>query len=158
MDASGRIWITTDNGLVILDARGELLQQWLPGTVAGVDGTITAIAVVDDGPALPALRPAATGTVTGKVTRGGKPVPRATVELCDLPLISFTTSPCDSSTFARTATTDDAGRFQLPEIPIGSYSFAVKPDARWRVMMTGSNCCSRLRAGGTFDVGTITVD
>ncbi len=158
VDASGRIWITTDNGLVIIDARGELLQHWLPGTVAGVDGTVTAIAVVDDGPALPTLRPPATGTVTGRVTRGGKAIARATVELCDVPLVTFESTPCESSTFSRTATTDDAGRFQLPEIPIGSYSFAIKPDARWRVMMTGSNCCSRLRAGGTFDVGTITVD
>ncbi|MBZ0232185.1 MAG: carboxypeptidase-like regulatory domain-containing protein, partial [Deltaproteobacteria bacterium] len=101
---------------------------------------------------------AATGTITGRVLRDGKPVARATVEICDMPLITFQTTPCGSSTFARTALTNDAGEFQLPDIPVGSYSFAVKPDGRWRVMMTGSNCCTRLRAGATFDIGAITVD
>ncbi|HUQ05360.1 MAG TPA: hypothetical protein VM261_22815 [Kofleriaceae bacterium] len=158
VDAGGRSWITTDNGLVILDGRGELVQQWLPGTVAGIDGTVTAIAVVDDGPTLPELRAAATGTITGRVLRGGKPVARAAVELCDMPLITFQTTPCAGAIFTRTATTDARGTFQLTDIPVGSFSFAVKPDARWRVMLGSSNCCTKLTAGGSFDVGAITID
>lgn len=156
VDGAGRVWLTTDNGVVILDAGGDLVQQWAPGTVAGLDGKITALAVVGDGPTLPPLRAAATGTVTGRILRAGKPVARATVELCDMPLMVFERTPCDSSTRSFTGTAAADGAFRIEGVPIGTYGFAIKPDARWRVLLDG-DCCSRLEPGGTFDVGAITV-
>jgi ligand-binding sensor domain-containing protein len=156
IDAAGRVWLTTDNGVVIVDARGDLVQQWAPGTVAGLDGKVTALAVVDDGPAMPPLRAAATGTITGRVLRAGKPVARATVELCDMPLMVFERTPCASATAAFSGTTAADGTFQIPGVPVGSFGFAVKPDATWRVLLDG-NCCSGLEPGGSYDIGAITV-
>jgi len=157
VDGAGRVWLTTDNGLVILDADGDLAQQWLPGTVAGVAGAITAVAVVGDGPSLPALRPAVTGTVTGKVVRARKPVAGATVQLCDLPLFVAEGTPCDGSTFTRDATTGADGRFRLDGIPVGSYGFAVAHAGRWRVVLDRT-CCSQLEGGGSVDVGVLAAD
>lgn len=157
IDGAGRTWITTDNGLVILDRDGALAQQWLPGTVAGVTGKLTAAAVVGDGPALPTLTAAATGTIAGKVLRAGKPVGGAAVELCDSPLTMFTRTPCESSTAAFHATTAADGTFALPGVPVGTYGFAVKPAAQW-IILIGGDCCTALTAGGTYDVGAITLD
>jgi hypothetical protein len=84
VDGGGRTWVTTDHGLVIFDGDGGLAQQWLPGTVAGITGKVTAVAVIGDGPTLPTLTAAATGTIVGKVLRAGKPVAGADLELCDL--------------------------------------------------------------------------
>ena len=157
IDGGGRTWITTDNGLVILDGDGALAHQWLPGTGAGGTGKITAAAVVGDGPRLPTLTAAATGTIAGKVLRAGKPVGGAAVELCDSPLTMFTRTPCESSTASFRATTAADGTFALPGVPIGTYGFAVKPGAQW-IILIGGDCCTALTAGGTYDVGAITLD
>jgi len=157
IDGQARAWITTDNGLVVFDGKGELLQQWLPGTVDGVTGAITAIAVVDDGPALPGLRAAVTGHIAGKILRAGKPVSGAVVQLCNSPLSMFQRVPCESASFTAEATTGADGGFLLQHVPVGTYGFAIKPDAQWRILIGGS-CCNELKAGETYDVGSVSVD
>lgn len=157
VDGSGRAWITTDNGLVVLDASGDLLQQWLPGTVDGVSGAITALAVVDDGPKLPEVHAAVAGHITGKILRGGKPVQGAAIQLCNQPLSMFQSVPCESASFTAEATTGADGTFLLENVPVGTYGFAIKPDAQWRILI-GGNCCNELQAGQTFDVGSVSVD
>lgn len=157
IDGAGRVWLTTDNGLVILDARGDLVQQWFPGTVEGITGAIDAVAVLDDGPTLPTLRASAvTGTITGKILRAGKPVARATVELCDMPLMIFERTPCESSTRLYTGTTGADGIYRIDGVPVGSYGIAIKPDAKWRILLD-SNCCSGIVPGDSYDIGAITV-
>jgi sugar lactone lactonase YvrE len=157
VDGTGRTWVTTDHGLVIFDRDGGLAQQWLPGTVAGITGKVTAVAVIGDGPTLPTLTAAATGTIVGKVLRAGKPVAGADLELCDLPLTMFRRTPCEASTVRYRATTAPDGTFALPDVPVGSYGFAVKPGAQW-VILLGGSCCEALTAGGRYDVGAITLD
>ncbi len=157
IDGAGRAWVATDHGLVIFDRDGGLAQQWSPGTVAGITGKVNAVAVIGDGPTLPTLTAAATGTIVGKVLRAGKPVAGADLELCDLPLTMFRRTPCESSTARYRATTAADGTFALPDVPVGSYGFAVKPGAQW-VILLGGSCCEDLTAGGRYDVGAITLD
>ena len=160
VDGAGRLWISTDNGLLVLDEHGDVAQHWSPGTVAGVSGAVTAVAVVADGPSLPAQRPAVSGALTGRVRRGGKPVAGAEVQVCDLPMYSFQRTPCELSTFSRLATTAADGAFRLDGVPPGSYGFAIKPDRTWRVILEldiERECCAALEDGGVHDVGVITV-
>jgi sugar lactone lactonase YvrE len=157
VDGQGRTWIRTDNGLVILDRDGKLLQQWEPGTVQGIAGKVTAAAVIGAGPELPSTGPVATGTVTGKVLQKGKALAGAKIELCASPSMMFKKTPCDDASLTRTATTGADGMFSLANVPVGSFGFAVKPAGQWMIML-GSNCCTELEAGGSYDVGSITLD
>ena len=157
VDGSGRTWITTDNGLVILDGDGKVVQQWEPGTVAGIKGEIQSAVVLGGGPALPQLGTAARGTVIGKVIRKGKGVAGAAIELCASPGTMFQKTPCGDASVARNATTGPDGSFSLADVPVGSYGFAVKPDKQWLVMI-GSNCCTELESGGSYDIGAIEVE
>jgi hypothetical protein len=157
IDAAGRTWIGSDNGVIVLGADDKLLQQWTPGTVAGITGKVTAIAVLGAGPSLPTIGAASTGTVIGKVLTKGQAVANATIELCDMPLTMFEKTPCGSATTARTATTGADGTFSVADVPIGSYGFAVKTAGKWLIMI-GGNCCTEMQAGKSYDVGSITLD
>jgi hypothetical protein len=157
VDASGRTWVTTDNGLVILDGDGKLAQQWEPGTVAGITGAIQSAVVVAGGPALPQVGAAARGTVTGKVIRKGQAVAGAAIELCASPSTMFQKTPCDDASVARTATTGADGAFSLADVPVGTYGFAVKPEKQWLIMI-GSDCCTELEDGGSYDIGAINLE
>jgi hypothetical protein len=157
VDGSGRAWVTTDNGLVILDGDGKLVQHWEPGTVAGITGEVQSAVVIGGGPALPQLGTAARGTVVGKVIQKGKPVAGATIELCASPSTFIDKTPCSDAPVSRTTTTGADGTFSLADVPVGSYGFAVKPGKQWLVMI-GSNCCTSLENGGSFDIGAINLE
>lgn len=157
VDGAGRAWIRSDNGLVILDRAGALVQQWAPGTVPGLRGKVSAALVFDDGPSLPTLTAAVTGAITGRVLRAGRPMAGAAVELCDLPLLVFQGSPCDGSTQRFSATTDGRGRFTLARVPVGSYGFAVKAAGPWQLLL-GAACCTALTPDQPYDVGALTLD
>lgn len=157
VDGAGRLWLTTDHGLVVLDARGDLVQHWEPGTIAGVTGEVAAVAVVDDGPALPSPRPAVTGAVTGRVLKAGKPAAGAAIELCASPMLVYEHSPCEIATFVRTATTRGDGGFRVDDVPVGSFGVAARPAAsRWHIPLQ-LDCCEQLEARGGVDVGVIVV-
>ena len=66
-------------------------------------------------------------------------------------------TPCESSTRSYRATTAADGSFRIGDVPVGSYGFAVKPATQW-IILIGSNCCTDLVAGGSYDVGAITLD
>lgn len=154
VDAGGRKWIATDNGLVVLDADNKLVQQWKPGTLPDVNGTIEAMLVVGGGPALPKAQDVVAGNVSGKVIRGGSPVATVDIEICESPSTFFKTSPCDDASFKKAGKTNEKGEFTFEGVPIGTYSFAVKGGDKWAVMI-GSNCCSDMKKGQTYDVGSI---
>ncbi len=158
VDGRGRTWVKSDNGVVILDGKGKLLQQWKPGTVTGINGKIQMIAVAGGGPELPKLTEAAVGAVAGKVLYRGKPVAGAAVEICESPLTMFRTSPCDSATVTRKATTAADGSFTITNVSIGSYGFAIRPKSKWLVFIGSNACCQKLEQGQTYDIGSITVD
>jgi hypothetical protein len=157
IDGAGRTWLGSDNGVIVLGADDKLLQQWTPGTVAGITGKVTAIAVLGAGPSLPTIGSASTGTVVGKVLMKGQPVAGAAIEMCDMPLTMFEKTPCDSGITTHTATTGADGTFSVAAVPIGSYGFAVKTAGKWLIMI-GGGCCTEMQAGKSYDVGSITLD
>lgn len=157
IDGSGRVWISTDNGLLVLNNDASLGRFYPAGTLPGADGKIEAAVVTAGGPQLPDAQAAAEGNVTGQVIRGGKPVANVAVELCATPLTMFRKTPCGDAPLIRTATTGADGNFMLTNVPVGSYGFAIKPDAKWRILI-GGECCTGIKAGETYAVGSITLD
>jgi hypothetical protein len=161
VDGSGRTWLRTDNGVVILDGDGKLVQQWAPGTVAGLTGKVEAIAVAGNGPSLPKLTAAARGTVTGKVVSRGKPVAGAAIEICTSPasLMLIEKTPCTGSAVSFTGVTAADGTFKIADVPVGSYGFAVKPKRTWFVSTWGlEECCTSLENGQVYDIGSINLE
>lgn len=158
VDGSGRIWLSSDNGVAVVSADGKLLQQWLPGTVEGITGKVSVIAVTGGGPQLPTPGAQVMGNIVGKVIRGGEALAGVKVELCESPFTMFQTSPCDSGTLVRTATTDAGGQFRLTDVPAGKFGFALQPKGeKWLILM-GGDCCSGIKAGKDYDVGSINLD
>ena len=161
VDGSGRTWLRTDNGVVILDGDGKLAQQWKPGTVPGITGKVETIAVTGNGPTLPTLTDAARGTVTGKVVSKGKPVAGAAIEICTSPAAFLMTekTPCTGQSVAFSGVTAADGSFKIANVPVGSYGFAVKPKRTWFVSSWGlEECCTSLENGQTYDIGSINLD
>jgi len=160
VDGSGRTWLRTDNGVVILDADGVLVQQWTPGTVPGINGEVQALAVAGNGPTLPELTDAPRGTVIGKVLVKGKPVAGATVEMCPSPasIAMFEKTPCTGRPVVHRGVTAADGTFELKDVAVGSYGFAVKPKRTWFVTWISDDCCTSLAAGQTYDIGSLKLD
>ncbi|HUH00557.1 MAG TPA: hypothetical protein VML75_01100 [Kofleriaceae bacterium] len=159
VDAAGRVWLATDNGVVVMSADGKTLQQWLPGTVAAIPGRVKYIAVAGGGPALPELGgEAVTGTLTGKVLKAGAGVANADIEICPTPVTMFKSTPCDSAVVRKVARTDANGVFTVPDLPISSYGFAIKPPGKKWLVLIGGSCCAQMQPGKTFDVGSIAID
>lgn len=160
VDGAGRTWLATDQGVVILDGEGALVQQWSPGTVPGITGKIEALAVAGKGPRLPELTAAVRGTVTGKVVSKGKPVAGAAIEMCASPVgLSFTDdTPCGGAPVVYTGVTRADGTFEIADVAVGSYGFAVRPKRTWFVTMGTDRCCPTLEAGGAYDIGALELD
>jgi ligand-binding sensor domain-containing protein len=158
IDGSGRTWLATDVGVVIVGKDGALVQHWPPGTVEGISGEIDAIAVFGNGPTLPTLGTAARGNVTGKIFFAGKPVVGAAVEICASPHLGTAKTPCTGASVARSSVTDAAGAFTFTDVPVGPYGFAIKPKQTWFVTLGSKACCTSIESGKTFDSGTLTLD
>jgi hypothetical protein len=158
VDGSGRVWLKTDNGVVILDGEGKLLRQLAPGTVAGLNGKVQGIAVAGGGPELPEQTKAAKGTVVGKVIHRGKGLAGIAVEMCASPASFFTKTPCDSAPLKHRATTGADGSFSIPDVLVGAYGFTVKPKSKWLVFWGSSGCCQKIEDGQTYDAGSITLE
>jgi ligand-binding sensor domain-containing protein len=158
LDGAGRIWLDTDNGLALIDAKGNVTASWEPGTLPGVTGEITAVAVLGGGPEMPAAQAAITGAVIGKVLKAGQPVAGAPIEICESPSSMFRTTPCADASIKFQSTTGADGTFRFEGVPATKMGFTIKPGAQWVAFWGDSGCCAKLTAGGTYDVGAITLD
>lgn len=155
VDDGGRIWVATDHGLVVLSSTGAFEQQFEPGTVDGIDGAITHIAVKGR-PALPPRSPLRRGNVEGRVVRGNTPVEGAQVELCANPAVFNKASPCQDNAFQRRGVTAADGGFEFSDVPISSYRIAIKPSGgKWRTAIFGVKCCAQMKHDETLDLGPI---
>lgn len=152
VDGRGRTWAATDHGVVIIDPSGEI-TQWEPGTLPALKGTVRALTVIGTGPELPELGPQKFGGVTGKIVSDGKPQARVEVEICALPSMEFTKTPCSDASFKASAKTGPKGKFTFEKVPLGTYRFAIKAGDKWTVTLPP--CCSEMKAAELFDVGSI---
>jgi ligand-binding sensor domain-containing protein len=153
LDGSGRIWLQTDFGVVILDAELKA-TQWEPGMFRELAGGVQVIAVVGAGPALPTPGPKIAGDVKGKVLKAGKPVTGADIEICESPATMHRGTPCTEAIYQQAGKTAADGSFELKAVPLGKYRFAIKAGAKWTVTF-GGDCCTQLSPDSAYDIGAI---
>ena len=155
-DASLRFWYFSANELLLAPRKGptQLLTQ---GTLPLLDHRITAAAVVGTGPTKVAPVPLRTGTVKGKVARGGGPLAKATVEMCRAPSTFIHNHPCEDATTRHEAVTNAAGEFEIADAPVGPQNFAIKDKKGWIVSIRYSG--ERIvDEGKALDIGTLDLD
>ena len=56
------------------------------------------------------------------------------------------------------AVTGADGTFEIADVAVGSYGFAVRPKRTWFVTMGTDRCCPTLEAGGAYDIGALELD
>ncbi len=154
MDGQGRLWLGTENGVVIV-SRDNRPTQWLPGTVPELPAQVKVIHVVGGGPTLPSVGPVAKGTIRGRLAMDGKPVVGATVEACASPrwMLSGGDTPCKGAPYMQTVNTDESGAFVFADVPLNNYGIAAQYGGTW--FKTGSATCAGMQAGDTCDIGAL---
>lgn len=151
-DRSGRIWVSTETGLRIIERNGHVVEVGA-GQVLELAGRISGLAVVGRGPRPPKLGPPKTGSIRGQVFRFGSPLAFAVVELCRAPKLFHRVSPCSDERSQRRAKTGADGGFLFENVPIADYRFAVRIEGRWRLAYRP--CCGAMQPGQTFHVGSL---
>ncbi len=150
-DGAGRLWASTDAGLVVYDATGK--QTSFPtGTVPLLGGKITAIVIEGGGPQLPVAGEVERGRVKGTVSSaGGTALAGAKVEICAEANMMYEQgkSPCAGEPFNKQVTTNKDGDFVFDDVPVGTWSFAVLPKAGDKWVITFRNFCSSMKKGET---------
>lgn len=138
VDASGRVWVGTQYGLVVVE--DGVVQQTFQMHTSGIhDNLIRNISVQGAGPTvLDAPISTPVSTFSGVITDGTAPVEGARVEICVLPLLdSFDgATPCSDQPINYTATTGSDGAFEMTGVVRGRYVFVVDPGAGW-IQATG---------------------
>jgi hypothetical protein len=162
-DASGRVWVGTNNGFTIIAPDGQFAEYPISqlGEIAGPVGPIL---VEGNGPPPPTLGRVRNGGLKGTiVVRDGdtkRPLPGVRLELCsrtppggDVPP-DPNRSPCAGVEPTHTTTTDGEGGFEFQSLPIDHYYFGVEIDGRWA---RGQPKALNMRAGMSGNVGKLTV-
>jgi hypothetical protein len=155
MDNQGRVWLGSRTGLYLFGPGGA--KQSIPtGSFIELSGEIRSLVVLGDGPSLPkpgAIKKAS--VVRGKALKDNEPLANADVELCANPSFLIRTTPCADAKSKFTGKSDAKGEFEFKDVPLGSYSVAVKNGKDWSIGFGSS--VKGLKEGGTFDLGTIKV-
>lgn len=152
-DDAGRLWVATDVGVAVLGPGPERVE-WRSGSVAALAGRVELVGVASAGPELPRVGPVQTVDVKGRLVQAGKPLARATVELCPYPRLRFATTPCAESPTRVSATASADGRFVAKDLPLGRYGVGVKVAGAWQVVL-GTDL--RVRTRDDDDLGDIDV-
>jgi hypothetical protein len=128
IDHAGRVWAATDHALAVLDRSGRIVAEWTPGTLEGLSGRISGIAVAGAGPErLPAPQPARTWTIVGrlKTYKSGSALANAALELCSAPVPED--DRCAPGSYTSTTTSDADGSFRFIDVPEGDFWISVRP-------------------------------
>lgn len=153
LDGQKRMWVASRSGLNVMGPGSENVA-FPSGSVMELVGNVKSIAVVGQGPALPAPGVVHKGGVTGKLLMDGTAIANAKVELCPQPALFTTSTPCaDSNTkFAGTSGAD--GTFTFADVPLGNYGVAVEIDGKWRTSWL-SDFGVQMKEGQTYDIGSV---
>jgi hypothetical protein len=160
LDASGRVWAGTDNGLTLVSTDGTI-ESYPLAQLGDIVGPVGPIVIEGNGPPPPKLGRVRIGGLAGTLVTSAKdPLAKVRLELCGhLPpgAVEPTPerSPCAGVEPIHTTTTDDEGRFEFTGLQLGRYYFAVEIDGRWA---SGQPKAFTMRAGMTGNVGRVVVD
>jgi hypothetical protein len=161
-DSMGRIWAGTSYGLVVVD--GSTWQTYRMENSDIGDNFIEFIAIINDGPSLPALVEKETGTLTGKLEdAASKPLAGMRVEICVEPLGSQFSgdTPCSEQPFFLSTETDANGIFRFENVPTGYYVFVAETGDGWAQLTTEFGIGSErslIQPGEDYDIGTLTLE
>ena len=156
-DDSGRVWASTEAGVVILGP-GDAKTEWPGGSMPELTGEIRRILVIGSGPAeLPGAGAVRKGGLTGKLLRDGSALTNVAVEICPSPSMIYSKTPCADGAVKFSTKSDDSGVWTVSEVPIGTYGIAVKVDGKWQITL-GSNMGDGMKEGQVYDTGSLTLD
>ncbi|MEM8859245.1 MAG: hypothetical protein AAGD96_13040, partial [Chloroflexota bacterium] len=139
-DRQGRIWMSTYYGLSIYSNSGEPFDQnrWRAyymdnSPLAG--HSIQKVLVFGDGPELPDEQSFGTGSISGTLFEGDQPLAEIEVEICSERLIldpgQRPPENCQHQRHSQVVLTDQEGRFEANNLPIGVYFIYPKIDGEW---------------------------
>ena len=144
LDAKDRAWTGTDAGLLV-DRRDFWPSERLPAT----HGAVTHLVARGNGPtAMPQIGAAATGTIEGTLTVGGKPGSGLAFEVCKNPARSMGSlgSPCETEDPSRSGVADASGHFVVRGLPADRYEIAVNVGGAGWTVVSPEGCCLELPA------------
>lgn len=163
VDSAGNVWVATGFGIAV--RRGDTWELVLPSTSDLADSNITALAV-KGAPTVPAAPvPPKTATIKGRLMVNDTPAPKTQIELCshgygpvgDLFSTEHHSTPCDDGFFHQLTTTDEHGKYQFDQVPLGVYHIAYQqPGSAWQVVWMGGRIVA-LEAGAE-EVKILNVD
>lgn len=145
IDDGGKLWLASTYNLLVIDTDGTYHSFRMDNTGV-MDSAISRIAVQGTPPMLPLVQQP-TGSMTGTVIGGGKPVANAELEACTIDYGSET--PCSGDPNYVTAKTDAKGVFTFADLPRGRYTLYIKKgDVGW----------TSLADADGYYIGTVFVD
>ncbi|MFV8752994.1 hypothetical protein ACNOYE_20805 [Nannocystaceae bacterium ST9] len=153
LDGQKRMWVASRSGLNVMGPGSENVA-YPSGSVLELVGNVKSIAVVGQGPALPAAPPTKKGGITGKLLMDGTAIANAKVEICPQPALFTTTTPCADSNAKFSGTSGADGTFTFADVPLGNYGVAVEIDGKWRTSWL-SDFGVQMKEGATYDIGSV---
>lgn len=156
-DKSGRTWLAMAYGIDVL-VNGTWTHFRMDNADL-VDNEFAAVAVVGDGPPLPAAMTKKTGSIAGQVTRGGSPLANAEMEFCVEAIggIYFGDTPCSDQPLVKQVTADADGKFSVADLPVGYYILTIKLDDKWSSMGAYGSDRILVEEGKETDLGEVTM-
>lgn len=156
-DKSGRTWLAMAYGIDVL-VNGTWTYFRMDNADL-VDNEFAAVAVVGDGPPLPAAMTKKTGSIAGQVTRGGSPLANAEMEFCVEAIggIYFGDTPCSDQPLVKQVTADADGKFSVADLPVGYYILTIKLDDKWSSMGAYGSDRILVEEGKETDLGEVTM-
>jgi hypothetical protein len=133
-DSTGRAWLALNYGIDVIQEK--TVTHFRMDNADLAENEIKTVAVAGGGPALPAPLTKAPGSLIGSVTRGGKAVADADLEICVETLaVSYSgETPCSDQPFFKRAKTDAEGKFAFKDLPVGYYVLVIKMDDGWTML------------------------